>query len=71
MPEFCLRRATRQHVRDVMVHGDWKVKNGRHTALDEAEINRAVREAFAEQTPPEPSALDGYVRRHYAGWDGP
>ena len=69
MPQFCLRRATRQHVRAVMVHGEWKVKNGQHTELDEAAINRAVREAFAEQMPPEPSALDGYVRRHYASWD--
>ncbi len=69
LPEFCLRRATRQHVRDVMVHGDWMVRNGQHTQLDEAEINRAVQQAFAAQQPPEPSAFDAYVRQHYAGWD--
>ncbi len=71
VPEFLLRRAARAHVRDVMVHGEWFVREGRHTRLDEAEISRAVCEAYAAQPPPERGELDRFVRQHYAAWDEP
>lgn len=68
-PEFFLRRATRAHVRDVMVHGEWYLRQGRHTRLDEAEVSRAVRDALAAQLPPDRGELDSFVRQFYASWD--
>lgn len=70
MPEFFLRRAARNHVRHVMVHGEWYVRDGAHTRLDAAAINLAVREEFARQPAPSPSILGPYIRRFYTAWEG-
>lgn len=70
LPEFFLRRATRHHVQNVMVHGEWILKDGLHTQLDEAEISQAVQGEFANQSPPIPSPLSEHVRRFYSNWDG-
>ena len=69
LPEFLLRRATRQHVQHVMVHGEWMVRDGLHTRLDAAAVNRAVRAEFGNQPPPMPSALGPYIRQFYANWE--
>lgn len=69
LPEFFLRRATRHHVRDVMVHGEWVLRDGQHMLLDEGQINRELYDIFATQIPPEANPLAEYVRRHYAAWD--
>jgi cytosine/adenosine deaminase-related metal-dependent hydrolase len=69
LPEFFLRRATRQHVRHVMVHGEWVLRDGKHTRLDEAQVNRAVRDELASQPVPVPSQLAPYVRQFYAAWE--
>lgn len=70
LPEFFLRRAESAHVRHVMVNGEWMLRDGKHTQLDEAEVNRAVREAFASQPPPVISELAQYIRQFYARWEG-
>lgn len=70
LPEFFLRRVARGHVRHVMVHGKWMLRDGKHTRLDEAEINRAVRDELASQPLPVPSALAPYIREFYAAWEG-
>ena len=69
LPEFFLRRAARQHVRHVMIHGEWMLKDGQHTKLDEAELNRTVQAEYARQSPPTLSPLGPYVRSFYADWD--
>ncbi len=69
LPEFFIRRATRRHVRHVMIHGDWVLKDGRHTKLDEDELNREVQAEYARQAPPTLSPLGPYVRSFYADWD--
>ena len=69
LPEFFLRRATRQHVKHVMVHGEWMLIDGNHTQLDEVEVSQAVREEFARQSPPNSSPLSEHVRRFYSSWD--
>ena len=69
LPEFFLRRANRNHVRHVMIHGEWMLKNGTHTQIDEQEIIQQVHDAYAQQTPLEPGILELYIRQHYAKWD--
>lgn len=69
LPDFLLRRATRQHVRHVMVHGAWMLRDGQHTRLDEVALNLAVREELAQQATPLPDSLGQHIRRFYAAWD--
>lgn len=75
---FLLRRASREHVRDVMVNGAWIVRDGRSTRLDEAAVVAAMREDFERQWRDRhldaqaemlAARLLGEVRRFYAGWD--
>jgi 5-methylthioadenosine/S-adenosylhomocysteine deaminase len=69
LPEFFLRRATRQHVQHVMVHGEWMVRDGLHTRLDTAAVSRSVRDELANQPAPSPSVLGPYIRQFYAAWE--
>ena len=69
LPEFFLRRATRQHVCHVMVNGEWYLRNGKHTQVDEDDVHRAMQEAYASQMSPEQNQLASYVRQHYQTWD--
>ena len=69
LPDFLLRRASRQHVRHVMVHGEWMLRDGTHTRLDADALNRAVHDELAQQQPPLPHSLGPYMRRFYAAWD--
>ena len=69
LPDFLLRRASRQHVRHVMVHGEWMLRDGTHTRLDADALNRAVYDELAQQQPPLPHSLGPYMRRFYAAWD--
>ncbi len=69
LPDFLLRRATRQHVRHVMIHGAWMLRDGQHTRLDEDVLNQTVREELAQQETPLPDSLGPYLRRFYAAWD--
>ena len=69
LPDFLLRRATRRHVRHVMVHGEWILREGAHTRLDKDALNQAVRDELAQQQPPLPHSLGPYMRRFYAAWD--
>ena len=68
LPDFLLRRATRQHVRHVMVHGEWVLRDKQHTRLDEAAVTQAVQSELASQAPPTPSPLSAYIRQFYASW---
>jgi hypothetical protein len=69
LPEFFLRRANRSHVRHVMVHGEWFLRDGVHTRLDAASVSRAVREELASQPVPVPGVLGPYIREFYAAWE--
>jgi 5-methylthioadenosine/S-adenosylhomocysteine deaminase len=75
--ELLLRRASRQHVRHVMVHGEWVVRDGHSTLVDEGECVAAIQEALAQHDPVHLAqsaagarALAPYLRRFYATWDG-
>ncbi|MDE0610085.1 MAG: amidohydrolase family protein [Anaerolineaceae bacterium] len=69
IPEFLLRRATRRHVRHVMVHGEWTLRDGHHTRLEESGLHAAVREALECIVPSTPHLLGQHLRRFYAAWD--
>ena len=73
LPEFLLRRATRSHVRHVMVHGDWQLRQGLHTRLEESALHASMREALECNEPSSPPRLGQHLRRFYAAWekDGP
>lgn len=71
-----LRRAARQHVRHVMVNGEWVVRDGRSTRLDEVEVIAALREDLNRynledlaQAGAAARALAPYLRRFYTTWD--
>lgn len=71
-PDFALRRASRQHVRHVMVHGEWRLRDGRHVCLDElalAEAMRAELTAHLPRSAKKEDELAAYIRRFYASWD--
>jgi cytosine/adenosine deaminase-related metal-dependent hydrolase len=74
--DLLLRRAKREHVRHVMVHGQWVVRDGRSTRVDEGECVAAMRAELARFTADELAAnaaaalaLAPYLRRFYAAWD--
>ena len=73
--DLLLRRAKREHVRHVMVHGQWVVQDGRSTLVDEGECVAAMRAELARFTADELAAnaaaalaLAPYLRRFYAAW---
>jgi hypothetical protein len=76
LTDAVLRRATKAHVRHVMVNGEWVVRAGQSTRVDEAEIVAALREELHRYDPialqaagAAAKALTPYLRRFYASWD--
>ncbi|MCE7981499.1 MAG: hypothetical protein DYG89_09925 [Caldilinea sp. CFX5] len=74
--DLLLRRVKREHVRHVMVHGQWVVRDGRSTRVAEGECVAAIRAELARFTADELAesgaaalALAPYLRRFYAAWD--
>lgn len=70
LPELLLRRARRGHVRHVMVHGEWLLRDGAHTRLDAAALHDSTREALHRQTPATAHSLGSHLKRFYAAWGG-
>ena len=68
IPEFLLRRAARSHVRHVMVHGEWMLRDGQHARLEEKGLNAAIRKALERSAPSSPHRLGQHLRRFYAAW---
>jgi cytosine/adenosine deaminase-related metal-dependent hydrolase len=71
---FLLRKANRQHIRHVMLNGQWVVHDGRSTTLDEGAIALAIREQLAAQMnqPGQTEVIRKllpHLRRFYALWD--
>ncbi len=74
--EMLLRKASRQHVRHVMMGGEWVLRDGKVTRVDEAEVARALAEQLQHyhadeltRRNQEAIALAPYLRRFYASWD--
>lgn len=71
-----LRRGKREHIRHVMVNGEWKIRDGRSTQLNEEDIAAAIRTELQAYSPAavaeKAAAADAvipYLRRFYAAWD--
>lgn len=69
LPAFLLRRIKREHVRHVMVGGDWVLRDGRHVRVDIAEVEREIGQRLQFEANGAPSGLDAYLRSFYRGWD--
>ena len=74
--ELLLRRACRKHVRDVMVNGEWVVRDGEHTRLDAGEVIETLRRQLMEAGDPRTKELSclaqtvaPYIKEYYEGWD--
>jgi cytosine/adenosine deaminase-related metal-dependent hydrolase len=52
LPALLLRLASSRHVRDVMVNGEWSVRDGRHVRLDESQLLKQIKREFAAQDAP-------------------
>jgi 5-methylthioadenosine/S-adenosylhomocysteine deaminase len=71
-----LRRASKAHIRHVMVNGEWVIRDGRSTRIDQAEVVATLRMELASYDPAALAAnaaaahaLAPYLRRFYAAWD--
>jgi cytosine/adenosine deaminase-related metal-dependent hydrolase len=72
MPSLLLHRATRCHVKQVMVNGRWVVKDGQCITLDEAGITATLKASLSRDRQENPQQLEllvPYLRRFYAQWD--
>jgi cytosine/adenosine deaminase-related metal-dependent hydrolase len=52
LPALLLRLADSRHVRDVMVNGEWSVRDGKHARLDETQLLEQIQREFAAQDAP-------------------
>lgn len=67
-----LRRANKSHVRHVMMGGEWVLRDGQHTRLNEADLAAQIKDALTGQMPDQIlDELGAYLRRFYARWDNP
>jgi cytosine/adenosine deaminase-related metal-dependent hydrolase len=73
--DFLLHRAQPEHIRQVMVNGEWVVREGRSTRVDidavQAEIRARLNAqdvSVRQQNQQKAVALAHYVRRFYTGW---
>ncbi len=69
LPAYLLRRATRRHVRHVMVAGEWLIRDGRHARVDIAEVEREIWQRVEFGARAASSDLAPCLRAFYAGWD--
>ena len=73
--DVLLRRANCTHVRHVMVNGEWVVRDGRATRIDEAALLAEVQLALHHASRQGQHGLEAarilalHVRRFYIGWD--
>ena len=69
LPIFLLRRAKREHVRQVMVGGAWVVRNGEHVDVEIKDVEREIWERLQFKSGEQVSRFDVYLRDFYRAWD--
>lgn len=69
LPEFLLRRIKREHVRRVMVGGNWVLRDGEHKTVDMSDVEREIWQRLRPLTGGQPPQLDAHLRKFYRGWD--
>ncbi len=75
-PNGLLRKATRQHIKHVMVNGDWVIWDGQSSQVNEVELIARLQEQLGQQNVAEleenardSRSLARYLRSFYAKWD--
>ncbi len=69
LPEFLLRRVKREHVRQVMVAGEWLLRDGAHVKVDIDEVEREIYARLDFAAGRASPDLAAYLREFYRGWD--
>ena len=69
LPTFLLRRAKREHLRQVMVGGAWVLRNGEHVNVEISDVEREIWERLQFESGERASRFDAYLRNFYRGWD--
>ena len=74
--DMLLRKGARQHVRHVMMGGEWVVREGRLVRVNEEEVATAVADQLnrydadtLKQRNAAAVAIEPYLRRFYAAWE--
>ena len=70
LPAFLLRRVKREHVRHVMVAGEWVVRDGAHVGVDIDEVEREIYARLDFAAGGASPDLAEYLRAFYRSWDG-
>jgi 5-methylthioadenosine/S-adenosylhomocysteine deaminase len=74
--DLLLRRGQRQHVRHVMVNGEWAILDGQSVHVDEEALRCEIQDTLTHQAAKQSGmgteaarGLAPYLRRFYAAWD--
>ena len=68
LPAFLLRRVKREHVRHVMVAGDWLLRDGAHAKIDIDDVEREIYARLMFAARGASPSLAPYLREFYRGW---
>ena len=66
---FLLRRAKREHVRHVLVSGNWVMRDGDHVSVNMKDVEGEIWERLQFESRGHSSRLGAYLRKFYRGWD--
>lgn len=66
---FLLRRAKREHVRQVMVGGEWVIRDAAHASVDVSEVEREIWERLQFDAAGPTESFEVYLRDFYRAWD--
>lgn len=69
LPVLLLRRGKREHVRHVMVGGEWVLRDGAHLHIDARDVEREIWERLRFEGRVQPPRLEAYLRKFYRSWD--
>lgn len=66
---FLLRRAKREHVRHVMLGGEWVIRDGEHAAVDISQVEREIWDKLQFEAAGASSSIAASLRTFYRAWD--
>ena len=69
LPAFLLRRAKREHIRRVMVGGEWLIRDGEHATVALSDVEREIWARLQFEAGRHSSSFEAYLREFYRRWD--